>query len=150
MDQALLKAIYYSNTTTGRIVSTYEYSNKNDFNRIIKNLRNDINIRNIFGTSDSICYKICDFISSSYDNLLLDKIDSLLVITRRDNAIKFIRSEGNNEDTNFGIIKIDSVLAELVPDRNYSYLLLLPILLLTWKFSDSFPKSDSFLSFFKS
>jgi len=146
MDRALTNAIYYSDTIHGKVVTEYEYSNKDDFIKIVKNLRNDIKVRNIFGTSDSICYKICDFISSSYDNLLMGKIDSLLVITRRDNAIRFIRSEG----TNVGIIKIDSVISELDPSPNYSYLLLLPIILLAWKFNDSFPKSDSFLYFFKS
>jgi len=157
MNHALSKAIYYSDTESGSInqvlknnVCEYTYSNKNDFMKVIENLKKDINIRNIFGTTDSICYKICDSISSSYDALLLDKIDSLLIITRKDNSTKFVRSNGNK----YGIIKIDSVLAELSTysekESNYSYLIIIPIIFLTWKFKDSFSKSDLFLSFFKS
>lgn len=115
MDQAVIKAIYYTNVLSGNVISEYQYSNKDTFYELIKGFRNDINIRNIFGSVDNVCYQICDTISQSYDQLLLDNIDCLLIITRKDNAILLSRSSNpkTSNPKRVAVIKIDSVLAEL-------------------------------------
>jgi len=110
MDQAVIKAIYYTNALSGNVISEYQYSNKDTFCELVRGFRNDINIRNIFGSTDNICYQICDVISQSYDQLLLDNIDCLLIITRKDSTILLTK---NRSIQKVGVIKIDSVLAEL-------------------------------------
>lgn len=110
MDKAINKAIYYTDILTGNVISEYQYSDRGKFSEIIKNFRNDINIRSIFGSVDNLFYHICDAILKCYDDLLLDNIDCLLIITRKDNTIRLSRT---NCSKTVGVIKIDSVLAEL-------------------------------------
>lgn len=121
MNKALNQAIYYTDIIHGNIISEYSFSNKKDFIEIIKNLRNDINVRNIFGSSDNIFYQILENVSQSYDQLLLDKLDVLLIVTRKDNVIKLLHTK---EIKTVGVIKIDSVLVELnVTDNSFYYFL---------------------------
>jgi hypothetical protein len=89
----------------------------------VSNLKSNIQIRNLFGNQDNICYEICDCIAKCYNDLLIDQLESVFIVTRHDNAIKLSRkASGSVEDKNIQdkrnnnssiIIKIDGVLAEI-------------------------------------
>jgi len=120
MKRALEDAIYYihGNDNTYlryHIITEYVYSDYESFNNVISTLHSDIRVRNIFGKYDSLCYQICNFIPEHYDNLLIEHLDVLLIVTRKDNAIKLSRKQQKNNPNyiKIGIIKIDSVVAEL-------------------------------------
>jgi len=114
MKQALKSAIYYSQENKNyNIISEYFYSNQDEFNNIINGFRSDIHIRNVFGNNNNICYEICNNISKDYHDLLIDNLDVLLIITRKDNVIKICKVNDDKDKNNIGIIKIDSVIAEL-------------------------------------
>ena len=118
MKQALKSAIYYSHDNKNynknyNIISEYFYSNQDEFNNIINGFRSDIHIRNVFGNNNNICYEICNNISQDYHDLLIDNLDVLLIITRKDNVIKICKVNDDKDKNNIGIIKIDSVIAEL-------------------------------------
>jgi len=88
-------------------------------NSAIDSFKHNIKIRNLFGNKDNICYKICYAISKCYDVLLVDQLDSVLIVTRKDNVIKLTKSSdkvprfNDFTDKKIGIIKIDSVIAEM-------------------------------------
>lgn len=111
MKRALENAIFYSHDYHTNVISEHTYSNKEDFSNIIKNFGKNIEIRNIFGNHDNICYDICNNISYYYDNLLLGNVAKIYITSRRGNSICLINS--NNKNKNLAIIPIDAVLTEL-------------------------------------
>ncbi len=129
MEKALVDAIYYINGSDTylncNVVKEILYDGtQSDFVNTITQLNSDINVRTLFGNHDNICYQILGWIGKCYNQLLIGELDSLLIVTRHDNAIK-IRKSGisndeitsdepnHNYDKNTGIIKIDAVLTEL-------------------------------------
>ncbi len=118
MKQALENAIYYihGNDDTYlkyHIISEFVCDNINEFKDTIESFKHDIQIRNLFGNSNNVCYDICENIAHYHNTLLLDQLDLLLIVTRKDNAIKISRTNIEKYSINIGIVKIDSVLAEL-------------------------------------
>lgn len=117
MKTALGNAIYYIHGNDNiylkyHLISDHIFQDPEEFNSIMMNLNSDIQVRNIFGNQDNICYDIFRNIGKYYHDLLIGNLDSLLIISRKDNAIKISRKL-NSKKSNIGIVKIDSVLAEL-------------------------------------
>ena len=109
MKAAINKAIYYSqHPIEYNLITTIYYTDLSELSTILKNLRKDLSIRDFF-THDNVLYDICSNID--FNDISMEQLDGLLIVTRRDMAIKIIRKELVNN--NFGIIKIDSVLAEI-------------------------------------
>ncbi len=131
MKKALVDAIYYVNGLDNSylrydIVKEIMYDGTQvNFKDAITHLKSDIKVRTLFGNHDNICYQIINSVSMNYQQLLIGELDSLLIVTRHDNAIKIRRSNSSEEDVNvntdhthnydknIGIIKIDAVLTEL-------------------------------------
>lgn len=109
MKAAINKAIYYSHQPIEyNLITTVLYTDLSELSTILKNLRKDLSVRNSFGNTN-VVYDICSNID--FNDIAMEQLDGLLIVTRRDMAIKIIRKELLNN--NFGIIKIDSVLAEI-------------------------------------
>jgi len=121
MEQALSRAIYYSHGNDDsylkyNIVAEILYDTREKLDHILKTLDSNIQVKNIFGNQDNICYEIGKSISKYYHRLLINQLDAILIVTRYDQAIKISRNESKKEtkyDLYIGIIKIDSVIAEL-------------------------------------
>jgi hypothetical protein len=121
MEQALSRAIYYlhgkdDSYLNYNIITEIIYESKDKLEHILKFLDSNIQVRNVFGDQENICYEISRSISKYYDRLLINQLDSILIITRYDQAVKLSKQRDNKEfryDLNIGIIKIDSVIAEL-------------------------------------
>ncbi|GAH08644.1 unnamed protein product [marine sediment metagenome] len=137
MNDAILKAVYYSNNNNNnkiKTVITYDGTEQDFISTIQEHLINNIEIRKLFGTNDNISYKILDSVSKLYKKLLVNNIDKLYIITREGDIIN-ISKEGdiinikvdkpnkdklNKDKLNkhkpnkymIGIIGIDAVLAE--------------------------------------
>lgn len=123
MEQALRSAIYYVH---GNDESYLKYNVVTEviFDGTIESLadatshfRSDIRIRNLFGNKENICYEITDNLSRYYETLLLGQLDVILIVTRHDNAVKISKKYDkynyNQYKLKTGIVKIDSVIAEL-------------------------------------
>ena len=122
MEQALRSAIYYIQGNDDsylkyNIITELLYDGtRENFTDIITSFRSDIQIRNLFGNRENICYEIADGLDQYYERLLLEQLDAILIVTRHDNAIKLsLKNNSNNirYDLNIGIVKIDSVIAEI-------------------------------------
>lgn len=120
MNKALENAIYYIHGDTHlkyNVVTELLYDGTlTNFTDVINGFRSNINIRNLFGNTDNICYKICDEIVKCYNKLLLGQLDFILIVTRQDNALKIIKAIDKTKDNcrnDIGVIKIDSVISEL-------------------------------------
>ena len=127
MEQALRSAIYYihgnddSYLKYNIVTEILHDGTRENFTDIITRFRSDIQIRTLFGNRENICYEIADGLAQYYDTLLLGQLDTILIVTRHDNAIKLSRKSDNNNDYNYdlniGIVKIDSVIAEININR---------------------------------
>lgn len=101
MKRAIEKAVYYSdNSNNNRIISTFQYSDKEDFFNILLCLNNNIEIISLFAPKDDICYSIFNNLYYCYDSLLFGKTTSILLINRKDFCIKLIRNTNENINTN--------------------------------------------------
>ncbi len=161
MEQSLRSAIYYlpsPNRSKYDIITELIYDGtRESFGRMINNFRSNIQIRNLFGNKENICYQISDNLYTYYDVLLLNQLDTILIVTRYDEAIRVRKDPTNPTDptnqtnqtnqkdpTMVGIIKIDSVIAELGSGTNgfnwYKYPLILGgilgLFLITLKISE--------------
>ena len=119
MKQAIENAIYYSGASFGMNYNSiiYEYSDKETFINIIKSLKSEIEVISIFAPKDDICYSI--FNQLSYENLMLDKVDALYLVNRKDCAIKLMRTDG--EEKRVAILKVDSVVSEMPKNSYWTY-----------------------------
>ena len=133
MKQAIEKAIYYSGViptynldgASNQVHSfgmnynsiVYEYSDKESFVNIIKSLKNEIEVISVFAPKDDICYSI--FNQLSYENLMLDKVDALYLVNRKDCAIKLIRT--GEVEKRVAILKVDSVVSEMPKSSYWTY-----------------------------
>lgn len=146
MKEAIAKSIYYSSSSSYSIITTFTYNDPYEFASLMQDLKNNLALRNFFGYSSSgysssgcgsasseknIVYDICQNID--YSNLLMEQLGGLYIVTRRDEAIKFVKSDSTSD--NYGIIKIDTVIAELselVPKKTnrVMYYLSYPLLLI--------------------
>lgn len=121
MEKALYKSIYYkveNEYNNYEIITEISYDGtKKDLIDKIGGFKNNLNIRKIFNNDDNICYTIFNEIGRNYDKLLLNQVNSILIITRYDQVIKLYDNTNKNET--LGIIKIDSVIAELNIERSY-------------------------------
>ena len=124
MKTAIEKAIYYSDVNTFNPIVTFEYTDETNFQEIINNLHQNIEVVAIFGNKDNICYRI--FKSLNYKELLFDKTTSIYLVNRKGLAIRLCRSDDLAEKERIGVVKIDSVLAEYSP-RCLKHYILYPI-----------------------
>ena len=132
MEQSLKSAIYYlsDNSTKYNIITEFSYDGtRESFGKIIDTFRSNIQIRGIFGNRENICYEIADSLHTHYNVLLLNQLDTILIVTRYDDVIKISQIHEENpkdhhkingqkiNNRNIGIVKIDSVVAELNIDN---------------------------------
>jgi len=132
--KAIENSIYYADINNfTNPVKTFQYSDKESFYNIIKDLHNNIEVVATFGGKDSICYKI--FNSLDYNSLLFDKTTSIYFVNRKGmyiclereidvNEMTSIKTEMNiNENQRIGVLKIDAVLSEYKENnlKNYLY-----------------------------
>lgn len=108
MKEAISKSIYYSSSSSYSLIATFTYSDPYEFASIMQDLRTNLALRNFFGEKN-IVYDICQNIH--YTDLLMEQLDGLYIVTRRDNAIRIVKKDATSD--NYGIIKIDSVISEL-------------------------------------
>lgn len=129
MREALQKAIYFEPCyeTREKLNGIYfEYSNEEEFRSILNNLKYNIDVVSLFG-KDEFLHSLLYSIGSYYKELLLDRIDIINIVSRKEYRIIICKKDVNvNMQENIGgnmnlnmqnknaaIIKIDSVLAEL-------------------------------------
>ena len=143
MKQALANAIYYqSDHNAGTVIVKFIYNNEIEFLDFLKDLKNNLIIRNVFGL-ENILYDICENID--YKELLLDQSDGLVIITRKDLIIELCNSAPSYGT--HGVIKVDAVLFELLqlktlPKRRNWYLLSLIVLIGGSYFGYKLSKND--------
>ena len=114
MEKAVLDAIYYSDIPIPTITKTLlHYTCEKDFETILDQSHENVEIRKLLGNTNNISYKILHAISKMFKKLLIPMLNSLCIITREGNVIYIMGPENSNITTMNGIIKIDAVLAEL-------------------------------------
>ena len=112
LKKAIENSVYYSDINEfTNPVKTFEYSDKESFSNIIKDLPNNIEVIATFGGKESICYKI--FNNLDYSSLLFDKTTSIYFVNRKGMYISLERLETEKyENTRIAVLKIDAVLSE--------------------------------------
>lgn len=121
MRKAIEKAIYYIDTDFLNPIITFEYSNESELSNIINDFHNHIDILAIFGNKENICYYIFSYLSSMYEQLLLNKTTEIFLVNRKDVCICLKRKLDTETPRRIAIIKVDSVLAEYKPPSYSSY-----------------------------
>ena len=97
---------------------TYDYEN-DTFSSIMTEFKDDINIRTLIDTS---YYHLFDRISKEYNNLLLDKVESLFIVNRMDESICMLNKNINSDtDSKIAILKLDSVAYEYGKTTSYKH-----------------------------
>lgn len=133
MKQAIEKSLYYSPITTDQYsncVATFEYSDKESLKTILGTFQENIDIITYFANKNDSCYDIFPYLVRYYQDFLLDKITSIVIINRRDFCIKLNRVNavtGSSScelnlgsDTNrIAVLKIDAVASEYNSKRSY-------------------------------
>lgn len=143
MKQAIEKSLYYSPITTDQYsncVATFEYSDKESLKTILGTFQENIDIITYFANKNDSCYDIFPYLVRYYQDFLLDKITSIVIINRRDFCIKLNRvnagselnlnrldaNDANSESLHLGsdanriaVLKIDAVASEYNSKRSY-------------------------------
>lgn len=128
MKQAIEKSLYYSPITTDQYsncVATFDYSDKESLKTILGTFQENIDIITYFANKNESCYDIFPYLVRYYQDFLLDKITSIVIINRRDFCIKLNRVNAVSElnlssDTNrIAVLKIDAVASEYNGKRSY-------------------------------
>jgi hypothetical protein len=129
MKEAITRSIYYINEHPQNPIISIEYSDKKSFNESISSLSKKIETVAAFAPKGDKVYSIFEKLAGLYDDLLLDKVNSLYLINRRDVSICLYKSVKNEEakPSLIAILKIDAILAEYKPSLPYHYLF--PLLL---------------------
>ena len=125
MKEAIEKAVYYTDYISEQYnlpVATFEFRDRENLSEILSSLTQNVDIITNFASKKDSCYPIFNHIYYCYDSLLLDNVNALFLVNRKDFCIKLIKADKNNtENQRFAIIKTDSVFSELFSSKSFSW-----------------------------
>ena len=144
------KAIYY----VGEVMTSsvlFEYSTKEEFDKLIGELNTYVEVLSIFGHAENKNYSL--FKQIDYNRLLLDRVAGLYLINRVGEVILFKNTVYLvNNMARYGVLKLDAVLLEqnseivsLYEGQSYRFLLTMGIVMGVALYFNWNSKSNLFL-----
>lgn len=144
------KAIYY----VGEVMTSsvlFEYSTKEEFDKLIGELNTYVEVLSIFGNAENKNYSL--FKQIDYNRLLLDRVAGLYLINRVGEVILFKNTVYlANNMARYGVLKLDAVLSEqnseivsLYEGQSYRFLLTMGIVMGVALYFNWNSKSNLFL-----
>jgi len=144
------KAIYY----VGEVMTSsvlFEYSTKEEFDKLIGELNTYVEVLSIFGHAENKNYSL--FKQIDYNRLLLDRVAGLYLINRVGEVILFKNTVYLvNNMARYGVLKLDAVLLEqnseivsLYEGQSYRFLLTMGIVMSVALYFNWNSKSNLFL-----
>jgi len=144
------KAIYY----VGEVMTSsvlFEYSTKEEFDKLIGELNTYVEVLSIFGHAENKNYSL--FKQIDYNRLLLDRVAGLYLINRVGEVILFKNTVYlANNMARYGVLKLDAVLSEqnseivsLYEGQSYRFLLTMGIVMGVALYFNWNSKSNLFL-----